>query len=256
MSRGTARVGLAVALLVLGTGIGSATVDRLGGAAGPTEVDVVGATAACPDGPVTVGSTGTGSGVLRSRALDAASTGLPPTSAGEVVAGVAGTVVAARGAAAGGLGAEVVTRVDDGAVRGLTAVRCTPVGGSSWFVGGSTVVGQAAELVLVNADAAEAAVDVRAWSTDGPLEERPGRGLAVPPRSRVSVPLDRLAPDRELLALHVTTRRGRVTPYVRTTRSDGRTPQASTGCPRRRPPRPGRSSPACRAARAAGPSCS
>ena len=50
VSRGTAGSGCAVALLVLGTGIGSATVDRPGGAAGPTEVDVVARRPPAPTG--------------------------------------------------------------------------------------------------------------------------------------------------------------------------------------------------------------
>lgn len=230
MSRGAARVGVVAALLVLGAGIGQVTGSQDGAARTPP-VPVVGATAVCPETPVTVGSLGSGAGWLRARALDAASAALPLTAAGSVLAGVEEPVVAARGAVAAGLGAEHVRPVDSGPVRGLTAVRCTAPAGSTWFVGGGTVLGQATELVLVNAEGEEAAVDVRGWSSDGPVEERPGRGLAVPPRSRVVVPVDLLAPDRDLLALHVTTRRGRAAAYLRTTRRDGRIPQGTDWVP-------------------------
>ncbi len=235
MSGGTARLGLVAALLVLGTGIGQVTVDSSREPPVAT-APVVSAIAVCPDAPVTAGSAGTGAGTLRARVLDRPSVATPVTAAGQVVAGVDASIVAARGAVAGALAAERVTRVDGGPVRGLTAVRCGPATTSAWFVGGSTVVGESADLVLVNADDAPATVDVRAWSTSGPAEQRPGRGLAVPARSRVVVPLDRLAPDTELLALHVTTSRGRVAPYVRHARSDGRTPRGVDWVPATRPP--------------------
>lgn len=222
---GLARTGVAVALLVLGAGIGQATVEGSSAPAARVEVPVVGATAVCPDGPVTAGAVGSGSGELLAGSLDGPPAPSAVTRAGEAAAGLPGPVLRARGAVAAGLAVEQVARRDEGEVRGLTAVRCTPPTTSAWFLGGSTVVGEAADLVLVNADDSAAEVDVRAWSASGPVEARPGRGLAVPARSRTTVPLDRLAPDRELLALHVTTSRGRVAPYVLHRRSDGRTPR-------------------------------
>jgi hypothetical protein len=135
---------------------------------------VTGASVVCPDAPVTAGATGSGVGTLRARALRGAAGPVALSGAGAVVPEVPGVVLAARGAVAAGLAAEHVRRVDDRALRGLTAVRCTAPGTSAWFVGGSTVVGDTAELVLVNAEDAPAVVDVGAWSSDGPVDPRPG----------------------------------------------------------------------------------
>lgn len=222
---GAARTGLALALLLLGGAVGQATVDGSSAKTGTSVVPVAGRVAVCPDGPVTAGAVGSGAGVLTTRPLTGAPAPTVLDRAGAVAPGLPGPVLQATSAVAAGLTAEHVVVRDEAPLRGLTAVRCTAPTTSAWFLGGSTVVGQGGELVLVNGDDSPAEVEVRVWSATGPVEARPGRGIVVPPRSRTTVPLDRLAPDRELLALHVSTSRGRVAPYVLHRRSDGRVPQ-------------------------------
>ena len=208
----------------------------------PGSAPVVGATVVCPDvtgSDVVAGSTGAGPGGLRVTTLAGAPPAPGPTpspgattpaspldAAGQVVVlppGDGAALVEATGAVAAGLGVEQRRRELVGPARGLSALRCRPPGTSTWFVGGATVLGESAQLVLVNADDVPALVDVRGWSASGPVERRAGRGIAVPARGRTVVELDTIAPDRDLLSLHVQTSRGRVAAALRHARADGRT---------------------------------
>lgn len=231
-----------VAVLVALVGAGEAARPAPPAPVRSTSVEVLGATVVCPDvdgAAVTAGSTGSGPGGLLVRPLDGAYAALPVAGAGEVAVVPPGTgalEVAADGAVAGRLAVELRTRDLEGPVRGLTAGRCSAAGTSSWFVGGATVVGQGARLVLANADTTDALVDVTGWSAAGPVERRPGRGIVVPARGRTVVELDTVAPDRDLLALHVQAVRGRVAAALRHTRLDGRTPLGLDLVPASPPP--------------------
>ena len=240
--RGAVRVGVAAAVLTAFVGAGEQSRRTLGdppAAARSGSAPVVGATVTCPAADaaaaVVAGSTGVGRGALRIARLSSAAAppqaappqaALPVEEAGRVVLlprGDGAVVVEGAGAVAAGLGVELRSVDREGPVRGTSAVRCGPTGTSAWFVGGATTVGNSAQLVLVNADDAPALVDVGGWSATGPLESRAGRGIAVPPRGRTVVELDTVAPDRDLLALHVRTTRGRVAAALRHVRADGRT---------------------------------
>lgn len=222
------------------------------------DVPVVGALAVCPDvvqhgsavqTRVSVGvardaQTAAG-GRIRGQRLGGGDSGhtVPLDRPGEVVVGLAAGpqpadayVVGAEGPLAAGLEVEQVARGDDGPLRGLAGLRCGPAGTEAWFLGGATVVGQQGVLVLANPDDAAATVDVTVLTARGPADARPGHGLLVAPRSRRTVPLDALAPDRDLLAVHVVAARGRVAAAVRHTRWDGRTPAGVEWVPQAEPP--------------------
>lgn len=235
--RGAGRLGVVAAVLLLGVGVGEATQVAAQRPPAPALVPVVAATAVCPDAPLTAGAAGRGAGTLVAERSVAGAVGSDPApapllpAAGEVVRDVDAAAVTATGAVAAGLAVEHVRSVEAGPVRGLLAVRCSAPTTSAWFVGGGTTVGETTELVLVNREASPAVVDVRAWSATGPTDPRPGRALRIPPRGRLVVPLDRLAPDRDLLALQMTASRGRVVPFLRHVRADGRTPQGVAQVP-------------------------
>lgn len=228
----------AAGLVVVGTLAGAA--DELGTGAAPSArtAAVVGAEAVCPgalDSTVTIGSVGAGPGTLT---VGAPAPGVTPSSgpmvAGRVFAGLDGSGplrVTATGAVAGGLAVQQLTRVPGGKGRGLGAVTCGAAGTSAWFLGASTLVGSRAFLILVNPDPRAAVVDVTGWALDGPLDPAPGQGLGVPGQSRRVVELDTLAPDRDLLGLHVSTVRGRVAATVHVDRRDGSTPQGTDDLP-------------------------
>ncbi|TAL13065.1 MAG: hypothetical protein EPN99_16085 [Frankiales bacterium] len=196
-------------------------------------------TAVCPDvrqdgdrGASTVtaagGATRTGGPLVGARAPVA-----PGPVARDLAAGLDGAVhvTTATGAGAGALVVEQTTRATTGTRRGVAALTCPTPSAESWFVGGATVLGTSSELLLVNGEPTVATVDVTVWSSTGRADPRPGRGIRVPPRTRVAVPLDRLAPDRDLLALRVAATTGRVASALRVVRVDGRTPLGTDWVP-------------------------
>lgn len=231
---GLARLGTVAVLLAAGLAVGQATAGPAPQERRPQRVPVVATSAVCPDvrqegdrGATAVGVAGgtTRAGGPLSGPLTAGAP-LPPQLAGPFLVQAAGA----------GLAVEQTTRATAGSRRGTASVSCPAPTTSAWFVGGATALGSFAELVLVNAGPVPALVDVTTWTGEGPADPRPGRGIPVPPRTRAVVPLDQLAPDRDLLALHVVTTRGQVAPALRVVRSDGRTPLGTDWVPPTLPP--------------------
>lgn len=232
-------LGAVVVVLAL---VGGALVTGSGDTAPQTptahQVEVVGATAVCPDlrqirdrlqtrmsigaAPLPEGRKGS-EGSMTLRRVDR-STGvdeLPVKEPGQVAVGVGtttdhdGMVVSASGELAAGIEVEQVTRGERGADRGLAGVRCDPPQREAWFVGGATTIGDETNLVLANSDDTPSTVDVSVFSGRGPLDQRLGQGITVPAHSRKGIPLDTLAPNHSLLAVHVQSRRGRVAAALR-----------------------------------------
>ena len=245
MSRPPLALLAVVVLLAGGTAVASTT-DSPDPARreAPASVDVVGATAVCPDLRQTRApgqrkdllqtriSVGTAPGAARRQAvggsigvLRGASKGnpapVPVTRPGEVAVDLAtdvdrdGLVVTARGPLAAGLEVEQVTRGEQGIDRGLAGLRCEAPRTDAWFAGGATVVGDKTLLVLANVDDTPALADVQVWSASGPVDPRAGQGITVAPHTRTLLHLEELAPDRSRLAVHVSTRRGRVAAALR-----------------------------------------
>lgn len=235
---GTARLGLVTAVLVVGLGAAAVTAPETPRTAVPQSVPVLSAWAVCPDVPAgtTLATGGAGSAAVSGGPLGQPPAALVPGEVDPPGPGEVPYVVSAQGDGAAGLVVTQATRTPRGTERGLAVLACPAPGTSSWFVGGATTVGATTELLLVNVEDAPALVDVRVWTAEGPADPRPGRGIVVGPRSRLVVPLDRLAPDRDLLALHVATTRGRTAAAVRTSRRDGRTPLGTDWLPPTAPP--------------------
>lgn len=251
MTRVPLPLALVVALLALLGLLGAVT----GGDAGArpstdARAPVIGAVAVCPDlqqdGGLVQTSVGAGispsapagGGTVTARPLAGPAAVVPELAApGQALTGL-GTavdddalVLRAEGPLAAGLSARQTTRAG-GAQRGLSEVRCEAPRTSAWFAGGSTAVGAESTLVLVNADDTPALVDVTLFTSEGLAERRPGRGIAVRPRGRTIVPLDRLAPGQDVLSAHVVTQRGRVAAALRVVRSEGTIPRGAEWVPR------------------------
>ncbi len=128
-------------------------------------------------------------------------------------------VVRALGGSAGSLEVEQVTAPAGG---GLTGHRCGAAATRLWFTGGSTQVGNTTVLQLVNPDSTPTLVDVSVLSRAGRAGEEAGRGLLVPPASVLTVPMNDLVPDRDLLAVEVVASRGRVAGSLTVSRRKGR----------------------------------
>ena len=252
---------LAAGLLGAGLALGS----LLAPPAGPRVVGVaettpvVGVTAVCPDlrqdpglletrisvgaAPVP-GPPATTSGQVDAIALRDTGTPavLPLVHPGQVAVGLGASlngdalVVNARGPLAAGLEVEQVTRGDRGPGRGFSGLRCQAPTTESWFVGGSTLVGDDTLLVMANTDDSPALVDVTVFTASGPTTGRAGEGLPIGPHQRGVIELDTIAPDRDLLAVHVKVRRGRVAAALRHTRWDGHTSRGVEWVPQALPP--------------------
>ena len=227
-------------------------------AAAVTAADVVGATAICPDlrqerdvirtrvsagvAVAAQGVRGKGSLLAQPLAAHGAPAQLPVDRPGQVAVDLGSTLtgdaleVTARGPLAAGLELEQITRGEGGSSRGLAGLRCEAPKTEAWFVGGSTQVGDSLTLVMANPDDTPALVDVVAWTSDGPADPRPGRGITIPGRRRAAFPLDQIAPDKEWLAVHVIVQRGRVAAAVRHARLDGHTPKGVEWVPQAQPP--------------------
>ena len=245
MTRLPVRLLTVVAVLAVGTAVGQGLTTAQPAVLSPRQVPVVGAGAVCPDlrsaagvsSNVAVGLAGAvdpaavaGTAVSAGALGGAAPAALPVPGGGAVAAGLGSDVsdgalsVRAAGPGAAGLAAVLTTQASAGAVRGLASVPCAAPSTDVWLVGGGTVAGESSTLVVANLDAQPAVVDVTVVGAEGPADDRPGRGVGVPARGRVAVPLDTLAPDRSVLALHVHAVRGRVAAAVRHERSDGVVP--------------------------------
>lgn len=223
----------------------------------PASVEVLGATAVCPDvrqapmletrvsvgaAPLPAGRSATGGEIETTlvKGLDVAR--VPIEEPGQVAIGLGtkttdnGVVVSATGALATGLEVEQVARGRDGRYRGLASLRCAPPRREAWFVGAATGLVDFSVLVLANVDDTPATVDVRVFGAEGGVDPRPGQGLTVAPHDRLVVPLDTLAPDQNHLVVHVLSRQGRVAASLRNTRLSGSTPLGFDFVPQAAPP--------------------
>lgn len=247
-----------VALLFGGVYAADALPTTTPQAAKARSADVIGASAVCPDlrqdrdvlrtrvsAGVAVAAEGVqGTGSLKAQPLSAkgAPAQLPIDRPGQVAVDLGSTLtgdaleVTARGPLAAGLELEQVTRGEGGSARGLAGLRCEAPKTEAWFVGGSTQVGDSMTLVMANPDDTPALVDIVVWTSDGPADVRPGRGISIPGRKRAAFPLDQIAPDKEWLAVHVVAQRGRVAAALRHARLDARTPKGVEWVPQAQPP--------------------
>jgi hypothetical protein len=226
-----------VVLLAAGTAVVSKVDVTAQHPAAPQSVEVVGATAVCPDvrqidgllqtrisvgaAPLPAGRSATGGSVVSTLVSGTAPSSTVPIKApGQVAVGLGtktannGVVVSATGALATGLEVEQVARGTDGPVRGLAGVRCQAPKRDAWFVGASTSVGHSSVLVLANVDDTPATVDISEFGRSAAPDPRPGQGITVPRHSRLRIALDTLAPDLDFQVVHVLSRQGRVVASV------------------------------------------
>lgn len=205
-------------------------------ATGPTEAPVIERNLVCPDVTGVAGRTftratvaalpgATGAGSAAMSALRGSFPVSLPRLAGSSTVAVGDVAVQGgptrldvHGALAARVAAEQVTRSDGGLSRGLAEARCIAASSDSWFVGGSTGVGAAATLLLVNPDDVPATADVGLLTPSGPVAPRSAQSIQVPARGSLRLALEALAPDVAALATHVVVRAGRLVATVLDTR--------------------------------------
>ena len=227
-----------VVLLAAGTAVGSVTHDARVTATSSRQVEVVGATAVCPDlrqakdllatrvsvgaGLLPEGRASAGGAITAHRVTEeGSSVAIPVTRAGEVAVNLGtgttkdGLAVSARGDLAAGLEVEQVTRGERGVNRGLAGLRCEAPKPDVWFVGGSTMLGNDTTLVLANVDDTPTTINVTVFTAKKLLQPSAAQGLVIRPHTRLEVPLDQWVPDQDLLAMHIQSTRGRVAAGLR-----------------------------------------
>jgi len=96
-----------------------------------------------------------------------------------------------------------------GDLRGLSATTCGAPVDDAWLVGGGTVDGRRARLLLANPGAAPSVVDLTVLGPDGGLQPAAGQGVVVPAHTEIALYLDALTPQLSTLAVHVQARTGR-----------------------------------------------
>jgi len=122
-------------------------------------------------------------------------------------------------------------RTVDGGGRGLAGTACLPTGADFWFVGAASGIGQQAVIVLTNPEDATAAVDVTFYGRRGEINAPAGRGVQVPSRQRVELPVVKIAPAQQVLAIHVQVQAGRLSAAVTETDVEGFLPRGSDWIP-------------------------
>ena len=118
-----------------------------------------------------------------------------------------------------------------GSLRGLTATACSSARPDSWLVGGSTRAGERLRLLLANPASAPAVVDVDVHGPDGRVSAPSGDGVVVPAGGEVPIYIDALAPGLDRVAVHVTTRSGRVRATLHDSLLRGVTPGGADDVP-------------------------
>lgn len=181
-----------------------------------TEIPVSGrVTAMCPaftgataSTVVAAAGTGVDTATLAQPSDRSAVTGLATLNSSDAAVRVVTTWGQAGGGATG-------LTSESGPERGLSLSGCLEPAAQWWFAGVTSNATHQAELVLVNADADEAAVDVAIYGPDGRVSATGGRGLVVNPNSERTVALGPLVTSDASLSLDVTTSSGRVAAFVR-----------------------------------------
>jgi hypothetical protein len=118
-----------------------------------------------------------------------------------------------------------------GNLRGLTATACTAPQPDSWLVGGATGDGERLRLLLANPGAAPAVADLDVYGPDGKVSAPSGDGVLVAPGAEVPIFIDALAPGLDAVAVHVTTRSGRVRATLHDSLLRGLTPSGADDVP-------------------------
>ena len=143
----------------------------------------------------------------------------------------------ASGSWASGTIAGMAGRELDGAGAGIFSSPCPTPGDDWWFVGAGSQLGRSTALLVSNPSGEPARFDISLFARSGVVAALAGKGISLGPQSHVRLRLDALAPDEDLLAVHVRATSGRVAAALRdvsVTRRDS--PQGVDYIPAAQPP--------------------
>jgi len=142
----------------------------------------------------------------------------------DAIDGGAGVVTLPREAPGDALAASESVRANTPEVSGLAAAECLTAARTAWLVGGATTVGRTTWIVLSNADAVNAAVDLQLWGDAGPIQAPGTSGIIVAAGAQRIVPLAGLAVNEPSPVVRVTSTGGSVAATLQTSIVRGLTP--------------------------------
>ncbi len=163
-------------------------------------------------------SAGPGSATATAAGGRGALVGVDPTAAGPLM------LRAVPGARVPAMGAAQWTLARSGDLRGLATASCGVAGTDTWLVGGGTVPGRRARLLLANPSTAPAVVDVTVYGPKGLVQAPAGTGVVVPPGGQKALFVDALAPGLTAIAVRVQARTGRIVALLHDSLLRGSTP--------------------------------
>lgn len=117
--------------------------------------------------------------------------------------------------------------VTDGDLRGLAAGGCAAATSDVWLVGGSTELGNTADLVLVNPGVTTAQVRLTVWGPAGEVDLSSGVDVLVAPQSSRTVVLAGIAAEERRVVVHAQASGGQISAYLQDSSLDGLTPQGT-----------------------------
>ncbi len=138
------------------------------------------------------------------------------TTASDAIDGSAAIVTLPREAPGDALAAAESLRPRTPDVAGLAAAECVTPSRTAWLVGGATTVGRTTWIVLTNADAVDAVVDLALWGANGPIEAPGTTGIIVAPGEQRILPLAGLAVDEPSPVVRVTSAGGSIAATLQT----------------------------------------
>ncbi|HLL62468.1 MAG TPA: DUF5719 family protein [Propionibacteriaceae bacterium] len=130
-------------------------------------------------------------------------------------------LMAGEGVMATASSAAVFNLATEGVDAGLSAAPCLAPGTTHWFTGLGGTDTDRTDLVLTNADDADASVDLRFYGPDGRVVVPGSPGLAVEAQSTTTVSLSNLVDVDGPLAVAIQSSRGRVSAVAKRTRASG-----------------------------------
>lgn len=116
-----------------------------------------------------------------------------------------------------------VAAIGSGPSRGVLLTGCVPPATESWLVGVRSDASHLTQIVLVNLDHSEAAVDLTIYGPDGQVTSGGARGIVVGPTTQRIVPLGPLVSAARPVSVRVQTSAGRVAAVAREVMFQGNT---------------------------------
>jgi hypothetical protein len=129
-------------------------------------------------------------------------------------------VMAGTGVMATASSAAVFNRATEGVDAGLSAAPCLAPGTTHWFAGLGASDTDRTDLVLTNADDAQASVDLRFYGPDGRVVVPGSPGLVIDAHSRTTVSLSNVVQVEGPLAVAIQASQGRVSAVAKRTRAE------------------------------------